>query len=188
MATQERMLMQQVALLLGVAISAAAGIEWGVQPPTTKLMLDAVPQGGARQGSSSSIDLAAQLGECEAQQVWLRSKDSTLSAVSLQTAALVHSGRNSTLAASHWEWFQQLYVNCSAHNTTTMYQPSAPGWWPDPLLETHVVPEIPQGYVQPLWVELCVPYNADPGIYFGSFALSATATTRGQLAEQVPQS
>ena len=148
---------------------ASPGWHWGVQPPTVKLALHATPPS---ETGSASVDLAAQLGECEAQQVWVRSASGGLSDVSLRPGPLTHSGDGSSVvAASHWRWLQQLYVNCSAHNTTTMYEPSAPGWHPDPLLQTEAVGEVPAGLTQPLWLELCVPYSAAPGTYRGNFSL-----------------
>ena len=166
---------------------AGLGISWGVQPPTVKLPLHAAPRSPPGAGSST-IDLAAQRGECEAAQLWVRTAAGPLTNISVATAPLAAVGGSGggAFPAQHWQWYQQIYVNCSAHDTKQMYQPSAPGWYADPLLPTAAVPVVPAGLTQPLWVEVCVPRNASAGTYRGTFQLQLHAGSGGAGTTSVP--
>ena len=70
---------------------------------------------------------------------------------------------------------------CNHENTTCggtqpcpTCHPCLAGWYPDPLLEVPAeggVPLIPAGFVQPLFVELCVPYETAPGKYSSTITI-----------------
>jgi hypothetical protein len=153
--------------------AAAPSFAWGVLPPSVKVPLRGLvlPDVAVPVPSAKTIDIAAQRGECEAVQVWVRSESTELRNVSLRVATLSAPAASATLSDGHWQALQQLYVNTTAHNTTTMYEPSTPGWHADPLFPTDTVPRVPNGLTQPLWLEVCVPTTATPALYTGSFAL-----------------
>ena len=97
---------------LGPATTPEIPVDWGVAPPTMKLDLLTAPAEGG--DASRGISLAAQRGECEAQQVWVRST-SEVHDVSLHVTDLSSSGPGSgsagdpepaILSRSHWRWLQ----------------------------------------------------------------------------------
>jgi hypothetical protein len=80
---------------------------------------------------------------------------------------------------------------CNQKNTTCPTpnwrdaHPCTPGWYPDPLLDvpTSGIPLIPQGFTQPVYVELCVPYGTTPGNYTGTITVTSDQDKTGAVVE-----
>ena len=53
-----------------------------------------------------------------------------------------------------------------------------PGWYPDPLLDVDPakgIPLIQQGFTQPIYVEVCIPYGQAAGNYTGRIEVTAAS-------------
>eukprot|EP01043_Picozoa_sp_COSAG02_P029474 COSAG02_NODE_1835_length_10714_cov_7.585437_13_plen_401_part_00 len=76
---------------------------------------------------------------------------------------------------------------CNGQNTTCPdtgrtamdEHPCLSGWYPDPLLDVPDtgMPLIPQGFTQPIYIEVCVPYGQPAGNYSGSLSVAAKTGT-----------
>jgi hypothetical protein len=67
---------------------------------------------------------------------------------------------------------------CNVHNTTCnggVGHRCLPGWYPDPLLDVPAggIPLVPTNFTQPIYVELCIPYDAPAANYTGSVRLTS---------------
>ena len=69
--------------------------------------------------------------------------------------------------------------NTSCGDSRPVGHDCQPGWYPDPLLDVPDtgIPLIPQGWSQPILVEVCIPYDAVPGNYSGSLRLARAAAS-----------
>ena len=147
-------------------------VKFGVASALEKLRPDgALP-------TARSIDLAAARGECESAQIAVRA-GRPIAGLSARAAPL--QGASPIVPA--------LYRVA----TLDLSRPSGPdgasGAWPDPLIPERdaffgeprrAFPvEVPAGRVQSIWVEVCVPLEAPPGLRRGAVLL---ADGRAQLA------
>ena len=138
------------------------------------------------------IDLAAQLGECEHAQVWIRAEAPGTELRSIRPSVksplsllALHEGGGS-IDGSHVQFAQVGYVNCSS---TTAYSPSGGGWTADVLLPVSAqspVPRVPAGTTQPLWVTVCVPPTATPGNYSATIEVAGSAHPSTTWSVSVP--
>ena len=112
------------ALVLALLVNAphqvvgTAATTWRVDPMTVKIMSD---RRATFASSSTGIDMAAQRGECERQQLWGWNDSAALMDVRLEFAD-AHSrvdGGGGVLPRSIWSWKQQGYVNATATHSTT---------------------------------------------------------------------
>ena len=166
---------------LGVGVSGGDPPEWvwGVEPATASIQLD---KAGRSAASSATIDIAAQRGECEAQQLWLHSPHPT---TELRYFSVLKSPAGDELPPSAWTVDQVGYVFC---HKSKYYTPSGGGWRPDVLLPApDGLPAIPAGKTQPLLLTVCVPTSAAPGNYSGFLTVGAAshATLRIPVALEV---
>eukprot|EP01046_Picozoa_sp_COSAG06_P011333 COSAG06_NODE_644_length_13470_cov_22.234313_3_plen_813_part_00 len=111
-----------------------------VVPSTVKVKLDERRPSAV---AADQIDVAAQRGECESVQLWMRhSSDTTaLHNISVHFAPLLGSGGASPddvaspmFAAAHWSARQQGYVYCQKNKDFIPSVDQSPSWQPDPLL------------------------------------------------------
>ena len=165
------------------ATTSSSDLVWRTEPATVKILLD---QQDALPSSGHTVDLAAQPGECESAQVWLRSEhELTHVTVGLADLPLVGSPGSGPAAAgagfsqAHWQAEQQLYVDCKAVPVASYIYPAPGGGWkPDPLLPIPMSGiRVPAATTQPLLLSACVPPQQPPGVYAGAFRLKALDNT-----------
>ena len=174
------------------SLNDPGAVEVHVEPSTTKVDVDAAKPSAA---AASSIDIAAQRGECESVQLVVRPVATSLRNVSVTFAPLT-GGAASFPAADHWTARQQGYVYCDVNSAWVPSVQQSPGWQPDPLLRLDlpdsgtdlasadariypnwrrggvgVIPFIPTNKSQSIWLTVCVPRNATPGTFQGEFSV-----------------
>ena len=173
--------------LLGAAaapLSHEGGVLYNVDPITVKIG----PERAAPFPSSRpSIALAGMRGECERAQIWLRAADPASELVDIR---LNFSGA----AVANWSALQQGYVKCVPpaaggpgwQGYTCLDQaagdhqprPCLGGWYPDPLFpaaaDGSVVPLVPAGKTQPIFVQACIPSTATAGNFSGAVTVAGT--------------
>ena len=177
-----------VALLSGtrlgvVGVSGGGPPEWvwGVEPATASIQLD---KAGRSAASSATVDIAAQRGECEAQQLWLHSPHHPTTELRYHFSTL-KTPAGDELPPSAWTVDQVGYVFC---HKSKYYTPSGGGWRPDVLLPApDGLSTIPAGKTQPLLLTVCVRSSAAPGNYSGFLTVGAAshATLRIPVALEV---
>jgi hypothetical protein len=163
-------------------------VSWLVEPASLKLKQS--QPSSPLPSSTRVIDLALQAGECESRQLRLRSSMG-LHQVVVELPTLV----------GHWTARQVGYVyarsatmyNCSGADAmnATDDAPCTAGWRPDPLLSSSdgvVVPRIPPGTTQPIFITLCVPSAAAAGSAVAQLRVRGRlgATTTASLIADVP--
>jgi hypothetical protein len=169
--------------LLGAAQLPQDSVLWHVDPITIKID----PRRTAPFASSRpNITLAGMRGECERAQIWLRAADA---ASELTGIRLNFSG-----GVANWTALQQGYVKTVPpaaggpgwQGYTCLDQaagdrqprPCLGGWYPDPLFppvsDGSVVPLVPAGKTQPIFVQACIPTSATPGNFSGTVTVTGT--------------
>eukprot|EP00039_Didymoeca_costata_P011634 m.164356 g.164356 ORF g.164356 m.164356 type:complete len:644 (+) comp15233_c0_seq9:178-2109(+) len=70
-------------------------------------------------------------------------------------------------------------TTCNNNKPCAECHPCLEGWYPDPLLDvpSSGIPLIPADFVQPIYVEACIPYSAMPGNYTGTVTLESTTSS-----------
>ena len=172
-----------------------ASVVWHVDPITIKVPPD------RREPFASSqrrINLAGQRGECEKTQVWLSAADMAAELVDIR---VTFSG-----APANWTAMQQGYVRCSPPGAggpgwqgyTCLDQEAgdnAPhsckeGWYPDPLFPAaangSIVPLVPAGRTQPIFIQACIPSAATPGNFTGEVAVAGRVGNGSAFRFTVP--
>jgi hypothetical protein len=140
---QSASLVPHLLALTALAAAAGPGVEVVVRvvPPTVKVRLEEKAPSAA---ASDSVDIAAQRGECESAQLWIRhpGEEISLRNVSVRFAPLAPAtGPGPTFAAAHWSARQQGYVHCRRNENFIPSVEQSPSWQPDPLLRL----DIPDG-------------------------------------------
>ena len=158
-------------------------LEWFVEPSAVDIQLT---DAGPMATSTKAIDLAGQIGECEAVQLRLRHDGTDMTDISVAFSPLTRKAADgdsdaagATLPASAWSSFQVGYVNTTstAFCQTCSGPSNCGGWKPDPLL---AIPKggiqfVPSGLTQPIFLELCIPRgsaDALAGRYSGEAAVA----------------
>jgi hyaluronoglucosaminidase len=141
-------------------------VSWWVQPATLRVRLtDTKPPDGA----ATTIDIAAQRGECERQFVVVYHSSSAISNLSVSFSAVPAAG-------SQWSYRQQGYI--WTHRQGSLYAPVkhnfSARWIAEPLLNVpHAgIPFVPAKTPQAILVQVCVPTSAEPGNYTLSAGVS----------------
>eukprot|EP01048_Picozoa_sp_COSAG05_P022614 COSAG05_NODE_4593_length_1435_cov_1.854815_1_plen_353_part_01 len=184
----------------GIPGVTTAPVTWHVDPLTVRVAAD---QRQPLPSSAPGVDIAAQMGEYEEQQLWIVAPpNSDLRNITIGFATLraVGSGRGATLAATYWSYFQVGFVsaerpmyNCSSSPATA--KPSPPGtpsvkrgghgcknWWhADAMLPVppEGVPIVLRNTTQPLVLQLHVPRRSEgghPGNFTGAFVVRGFIT------------
>lgn len=181
-------------------LATIAGLSWHVDPLSVRVGAD---QNAPTASSSAGIDIAAQMGEYEARQLWIHSATYDLFNVSVQFKPLLGDGRQSAeIAPDCWSYFQVGYVtadrpmyNCSFARGSAGRHASPPGtpssksgghgcptgWHADVLFDMPPypkgIPVILRNTTQPIVLQLLAPRAVDggkPGNYSGSFGVSGS--------------
>ena len=171
-------------------------ILWHVDPITIKIPSDRT---APYPSSSDRISLAGQRGECEKAQVWLRAASTTV--------ALVDIGVTFSESSFNWTALQQGYVRCTPPGAggvgwqgytcldqaagDTEPHPCKAGWFADPLFpapagDASVVPMVPPGKTQPIFVQACIPSTAAPGNFSGKVNVVGKAAGGAHFNFSVP--
>eukprot|EP01045_Picozoa_sp_COSAG04_P032669 COSAG04_NODE_6481_length_1317_cov_1.818555_1_plen_297_part_00 len=173
-------------LLLACAASGATTqplVRVAVEPSTVKIALDAAAPSAA---SAEGVDIAAQMGECESTQLWVRPLYTPTDMIDIRNLTVditplpAAGGGASSYPPSAWTVRQQGYVHCRNSSDPDML-PSrlvSPSWQPDPLLTldrpdagssdikdhhpwaqqpTGIIPFVKSGSTQSVWLTTCVP-------------------------------
>jgi hypothetical protein len=105
-----------------------------------------------------------------------------------------YAAADGSFSAAHWSARQQGYVYCHRNQDFVPSVEQSPGWQPDPLLRLDlpesgldrpssqlypswsrgpvgIIPYVPQNHTQSIWVTVCVPRNATPGIFTGNLSV-----------------
>eukprot|EP01045_Picozoa_sp_COSAG04_P020318 COSAG04_NODE_2068_length_4871_cov_2.073973_1_plen_1105_part_00 len=171
-----------VARVSRLADAPLSSILWHVDPITIKVPSD---QTEPFASSSDRVSLAGLRGECEKTQIWLRAADKT---AVLENISVAFS--SSTMTALNWTALQQGYVRCSPPGAggpgwqgytclqagATKSRPCKAGWYADPLFPPLnngvVVPMVPAGKAQPIFLSACIPGGATAGNFSGVVTVS----------------
>src|ERR1700676_596526 len=137
---------------------------------------------------SSPIALWAARGEYESFQVIVRAPAGGLTRVKVEASALA-DGPKRVISESNLTLYREHYVHVThgSPDRGGSHRPLGPGWYPDaliPLLETDntekaaaerkTVPfDLGAASNQPVWVDVFVPRNAEPGQYRGPITVSS---------------
>ena len=120
-------------------------------------------------------------------------------------------GNGASFSAEHWTARQQGYVHCQRNPGFIPSVQQSPGWQPDPLLRLDVpdsgtelpstqtglypnwrrsgvgvIPHIPANHSQSIWLTVCVPHNATPGIFEGQFTVDGMLELDGNCPAAFP--
>ena len=189
-------------LLLAAAVFCAdapgpppAAVLWRVDPITIKIPPDRTKPFPS---SASAISLAGQRGECEKVQVWLRAADTA--------AVLVDIGVTFSGSPFNWTAMQQGYVKCTPPGAggpgwqgytcldqatgDTEPHPCKAGWYADPLFpataDGSVVPVVPAGKTQPIFLQACLPSSAAVGNSSGKVTVAGRVAGGSTFKFTVP--
>ena len=157
-----------------------AGLRWFVDPLSLRVPAH---RRTPFPSSAAGLDLAAQLGEVEQQQLWIVAPvDAELTNISVVPQALVAAAQQPgpSFAAEHWRVFQVGFVKTSP---TKIYNcTDSPGGAPhacrsgfhgDVLLPAEpAIPLVLRNTTQPIVLQVAVPRDARPGNYSGRFLVS----------------
>ena len=157
----------------------------------------ATEDGFYRLPSGRRVDIAAQLGECESAQLWVRPLHTPTDTIDIRnltvdiTPLLPAAGGGASYPPATWPVRQQGYVHCRNSSAPDML-PSrlvSPSWQPDPLLTldrpdagssdlqdqhpwvqqpTGIIPFVKSGSTQSVWLTTCVP--RDGSVAAGNYA------------------
>ena len=180
----------------------------GIEPSTRKVQVQQTPS------STSAIDLAAQRGECESAQILVRTDDlAGIRNISVQFFPLfqdeVAEGLAGSFSPAHWSARQLGYVSCHQNPNSIPSVEQSPGWQPDPLLRLDwpdsgadrpnpqlyprwsrnpvgTIPYVPQNHTQSIWVTVCVPRNATPGVFTGNLSVYGVVHETHQWHHIIP--
>ncbi len=137
---------------------------WGVDS-LTKIMRTASPP-----RATQSLRMEGARGETVSGQLAFRSARDAKT-VRAEVTALKHGTHEVPAAAVRLQWVRYINVRRnSAGMPEDELVAKAPCALPDPFWDTPTV-DIPTGTVQPLWIEVDVPREAEPGEYVGTITL-----------------
>ncbi|HWB85978.1 MAG TPA: glycoside hydrolase domain-containing protein [Bryobacteraceae bacterium] len=140
-------------------------------------------------GSHADVTLSAARGEYESFQIVANGASSGLSKVNMTVSDLKGPG-GQVIPRSSFTLYREKYmhVTSSSPNWKGSNQPQGPGWYADALIPftdpdtgkalsgariTAVPFDVKAGNNQPVWVDLLVPRNAEPGTYSGTYTVTS---------------
>jgi hypothetical protein len=139
-------------------------------------------------GNSLDVALWAARGEYESFQVIVRAPAGGLTNVKLAASALAGEGKR-IIPKSNLALFREHYVHVTRGSMDRggYNRPLGPGWYADALIpfpdgdkapsnpaELRAIPfNLAAATNQPVWVDVFVPRNADPGVYRGTITISS---------------
>jgi hypothetical protein len=145
----------------------APAVDWWVADSLTRVFQDDLPP--ERPARGISLDVAR--GESESIQLCLR-PTKQLHNVRVEASPLVCPSPQHSSLKPQLSWFRVGYVWVE----TPFAHPFSPrrnsAWWPDPLLPASDF-SVQPGEVQPLWITVSVPRDAQPGDYTGRITVRA---------------
>jgi hypothetical protein len=140
-------------------------------------------------GSGAEVSLSAARGEYESFQIVTNGANKGLGNVNV-TVSDLQGPAGQTIPKTNFTLYREKYMHVtgSSPNWKGSNQPLGPGWYPDALIpftdpETgkpitgarlEAVPfDVKAGNNQPVWVDLLVPRNAEPGKYSGNYTVTS---------------
>ncbi|MGA7236027.1 MAG: glycoside hydrolase domain-containing protein [Bryobacteraceae bacterium] len=140
-------------------------------------------------GNAADVNLSAARGEYESFQIVTNGATKGLGNVNV-TVSDLQGPAGQTIPKTNFTLYREKYmrVTSSSPNWKGSNQPLGPGWYPDALIpftdpETgkpitgarlEAVPfDVKAGNNQPIWVDLLVPRNAEPGKYSGNYTVTS---------------
>ncbi len=145
-----------VALLQGcLATASQADYRIWFENSTVKVFRDTAP------GVAAAVQLTAARNETESFQVVVRAGTHPLNNVTVQVSDLVQEN-GACISADRMTLFRVAYVNLPAHGKD----------YPDALPPLSTL-TVPPGQNQPVWIDLFVPAEAEPGVYRGTVTVEA---------------
>lgn len=140
-------------------------------------------------GSDAEVNISAARGEYESFQIVTNGANKGLGNVNV-TVSDLQGPAGQTIPKTNFTLYREKYmrVTSSSPNWKGSNQPLGPGWYPDALIpftdpETgkpitgarlEAVPfDVKAGNNQPIWVDLFVPRNAEPGKYSGNYTVTS---------------
>jgi Domain of unknown function (DUF4091) len=163
--------------------NSRAPIIW-TAPSLERIGMTAAP------GTNSDIELWAARGEYEAFQVGIRSPQKTLTNVNFTVSDLTNANQQ-VIAKSNLTRYREHYIHLprgSSPPPGSTNSPLGPGWYADALIPFEhpdtqadlkgaafdAVPfNLAADQNQPIWVDIFVPRNAQPGDYTGTFTVTS---------------
>lgn len=140
-------------------------------------------------GNNTEARLAAARGESQSFQIVVSGASAGLGNVNV-TVSDLHGPNGQTIPRTSFALYREKYqhVTSSSPNWKGSNQPLGPGWYADALIPftdpdtgkplsgakyTAVPFDVKPGQNQPIWVDLSVPRNTEPGTYTGSYTVSS---------------
>lgn len=157
-------------LFLFMAQAIAAETQFWPSSPLTKVMRSDLP--GVK--ANEMLHIAAARGETVSVQAVFRS-GRDIATVTAQMTQLKHAAGNSAIPAStvKLQWVRYIDVN---RNTAGIPEDEllakAPTSIPDPFWQDPAIP-VKANQAQPIWVEIRIPTDAQPGDYTATLSVSA---------------
>jgi hypothetical protein len=162
-----------------------------VEPSTVRVPIT------APRGSRTAAVIEAARGETESFQVVTRAVGGPLTAATARVSALSRTGGGGVIAGRSVALFREHYVRIRRHSPR----------WSGPVLRWRYIPDalvpfvdpvtgrpartgsrypatpfgVPAGHVQPVWVDVTVPYGTAAGTYTGTWTVVARSSTGRRL-------
>jgi glycosyl hydrolase family 123 len=157
----------------------------------TVWVVSALTRISREESPANSMDVAlwAARGEYESFQVVVRAPAGGLTNVKVAASALAGEGKR-VIPKSNLALFREHYVHVTRGSPDRggYNRPLGPGWYPDALIpfpdgdtkvpaspgELKAIPfNLAAATNQPVWVDVFVPHNAEPGVYRGAITVSS---------------
>ena len=151
-----------------------------VAPATVKIFKDATGNSvlSTVPMSSTTTHLSIARNGVDFFQVVVTAGDNPLTGVSVSTSALT-DGKGNSIASSQVKAFLEYYVNVRSETFYESVLNYQLGFYPDALIPLGAPFDVSANSNQPLWIEVSIPSEAQPGNYTGTMSFS------GGLSEEI---